>query len=185
MKSAQPFYALNVEESLAHLDTSWKGLPHEQARQRLEQYGPNAIETEKKVSKIALLLAQLKNPLVLVLVAAAIVSLIADHTIDAIVIGVVIVFNSLIGFFQEYRAERALDALRSRSAPEAKVLRDCPNTVGCVETRVKAAELVPGDVVVFEAGDQVPADARIIEAVNLEIDESIRCSRWGCLPTRT
>jgi len=173
MKSAHPFHALNVEESLAHLDTSWQGLTHEQARQRLVQYGPNSIETEKKFSKLALLLAQFKNPLVLVLVAAAIISLIADHAVDAIVIGVVIVFNSLIGFFQEYRAEKALDALLSRSAPEAKVLRDCPNTVGCIETRVKAAELVPGDIIILEAGDKVPADARIIEAANLEIDEAM------------
>ncbi|MBN1137229.1 MAG: HAD-IC family P-type ATPase [Anaerolineae bacterium] len=173
MESADRFHALTVQESLTQLDTTWKGLTEEQVQQRLEQYGPNFIETEKRVSKLALLLAQLKNPLVLVLVAAAIISLIADHAIDAVVIGVVIVVNSLIGFFQEYRAETALDALRSRSAPEANVLRNCPDKGGCVETRIKAAELVPGDVVLLEAGDKVPADARIVEAINLEIDEAM------------
>jgi Ca2+-transporting ATPase len=93
--------------------------------------------------------------------------------IDAYVVGVVIVFNTTIGFFQEYKAEVALQALKSMSAPEAELIRDCPERGTCLEMRVKASKIVPGDIILLAAGDKVPADARIFEAANLEIDESM------------
>ncbi len=93
--------------------------------------------------------------------------------IDTVVVIVVIVFNTSIGFIQEHKAETALQALKSMAAPEAEVIRDCPETGGCIEMRVKAQEIVPGDIVLLDSGDKVPADTRVLEAINLEIDESM------------
>lgn len=99
-----------------------------------------------------------------------------------VVILVVIVFNTLIGFFQESRAEEALEALMSRAAPEAEVIRDCPEVGDCIEMTVKTAEIVPGDILLLSAGDKIPADARILEAVNFEVDESMLMSASLWLP---
>ena len=173
MMQEHAFCTLSVEETFERLKTGVRGLPIAEVQKRLAQYGPNEIEVEKKVGKLALLLAQLKNPLVGVLLAAVLISLVAGKKIDAAVIVVVIVVNTLIGFFQEYRAEAALEALKSRAAPTANVLRDCPDAGECIEMRVPAAEIVPGDIILLDAGDKIPADARIFEAINLEIDESM------------
>ncbi|NBD36432.1 MAG: HAD-IC family P-type ATPase, partial [Chloroflexi bacterium] len=120
-----------------------------------------------------ILWAQVKNPLVFVLLAAAAISLVAGKTADAIVIGVVILVNTLIGFFQEYQAEAALESLKEQAAPEAEVVRECPEVGNCVEMRIPTAEIVPGDVILLDAGGRVPADARLIEAVNLEVEEAM------------
>ncbi len=169
------WHALEVDEVLDILDTGTHGISEEEAKQRLAEYGPNDFATGEKVSKLEILLAQIKNPLVLVLVMAAAISLVAGKQADAIVIAVVIVVNTLIGFFQEYKAEEALEKLKSRAAPEAEVIRDCDveGSRQCVEMRVDATHIVPGDVLLLDAGDKVPADARLIKAVNLEVDESM------------
>ena len=103
------WHTLNLEETFAALESSPGGLKVDEAERRLAEYGPNEIESAHKVSKLAILWAQIKNPLVFVLLVAAGISLLAGKTADAIVIGVVIIVNSLIGFFQEYRAEEALE----------------------------------------------------------------------------
>ncbi len=167
------WHTLDLDEILAAQETSASGLTSEQAAARLAQYGPNEIESAAKVSKLKILWAQIKNPLVFVLLAAAAVSLLAGKTADTIVIAAVIVVNSLIGFFQEYRAEEALEALKSQAAPEAEVIRDCPDVGRCLELRIPAAQIVPGDLILLEAGDKVPADARLIEAINLEVEEAM------------
>jgi Ca2+-transporting ATPase len=172
-KATPAFHVLTVEEALDRLDSHEHGLAQEEVEDRLEQYGPNEIKAEEKVSVLALLWSQIMNPLVGVLVMAALVSLAANKTTDAIVIGVVIVVNTLIGFSQEYKAETALEALKSRSAPEAEVIRECLEVSECIEERVPATQIVPGDIIVLGAGDRVPADGRLIEAVNLELDESM------------
>ncbi|MCW4044408.1 MAG: HAD-IC family P-type ATPase, partial [Candidatus Bathyarchaeota archaeon] len=118
-------------------------------------------------TKLSLLLSQLKNPLVGVLIAAALISLALGKLADTLVIIVVVSINTAIGFFQEFKAEAALQALKSMASPEADVVRDG------VEMRIKAKDIVPGDVLLVDAGDKVPADARIFEAANLEIDESM------------
>jgi len=123
MKQQQPWYALSEEETYQVLDTRFEGLDVAEAEHRLEMFGPNELERGKRISKFAILLAQIKNPLVYVLVAAAVISLLAGSNIDAIVIGVVIIVNTLIGFFQEYQAEKAIEALMARAAPEAEVVR--------------------------------------------------------------
>ncbi|MFW6117686.1 MAG: cation-translocating P-type ATPase, partial [Thermoproteota archaeon] len=155
------------------LETDERGLTESEVKERLRKYGANELKEEKGISKFSLLIGQLKNPLVGVLVSAALISFLVGKLIDTIVVVLVIVFNTSIGFFQEYRAEAALQSLKSMAAPEAEVIRDCPERGACIEKRVKAGEIVPGDIIRLDPGDKVPADARIFEAVNLEIDESM------------
>ncbi len=167
------WHTFEIAEAFAALETDAAGLKAEKAAARLARYGPNEIESGEKVSKLKILWAQIKNPLVFVLLAAAAISFAAGKIADTFVIVAVIVINSLIGFFQEYRAEQALEALRSQTAPEAEVIRDCPNVGKCVELRIPAVRIVPGDLILLDAGAKVPADARLIEAVNLEVDEAM------------
>ena len=167
------WHTLSAEEICKALDTAPNGLKHNEVMRRLEKFGPNEIESGERVSKLEILWAQVKNPLVFVLLMAAAISLLAGKTADAIVIGVVIVVNTLIGFFQEYRAEEALDALKSQAAPEAEVVRECPDVGQCVELRIPTTEIVPGDIILLDAGAKVPADARLIEAANLEVEEAM------------
>ncbi|MCW4047867.1 MAG: HAD-IC family P-type ATPase [Candidatus Bathyarchaeota archaeon] len=167
------WHNLSVEEVFKQLNTSERGLTTAEVEKRLQIYGANELEEEKKTLTWALLARQLKSPLVVVLVAAALISLFVGKYIDMTVIAVVIALNTAIGFFQEYKAEAALEALKTMAAPEAEVIRDCPETGGCVEMRVKTREIVPGDIIDLDAGDKVPADARIFEVANLEIDESM------------
>ncbi len=167
------WHELDLKETFALLDSGPSGLRDTEAERRLVEFGPNEIESGHKVSKFAILWAQIKNPLVFVLLVAAVISLLAGKTADALVIGVVIVVNSLIGFFQEYRAEKALEALKAQSSLEAEVVRDCEDVGECVEMRIPTAKVVPGDIILLDAGSKVPADARLIEAANLEVDEAM------------
>ncbi|WGM90138.1 MAG: HAD-IC family P-type ATPase [Candidatus Bathyarchaeum tardum] len=167
------WYTLKVDDVFKALKTSEKGLTSAEAERRLKEYGLNELEKEKGITKLALLFHQLKNPLVAVLFAAALLSFLVGKMIDTFVVAVVIVFNTTIGFFQEYKAEVALQALKSMAAPEAELIRDCPERGTCLEMRVKANKIVPGDIILLAAGDKVPADARIFEVANLEIDESM------------
>ena len=168
-----PFENLDLEQSLQALDSSRAGLTEAEAQQRLAELGPNELEFAKKTSKLKLFLEQFLNPLVLVLVAAAGISILADHAGDAIVIGVIIVVNALIGFIQESKAEDAITALQSRAAAKATVLRRATAASSPVETQLAAREVVPGDIIVLHTGDKVPADARLIEAFNLMMDEAM------------
>ena len=167
------WHALPVEEVFRILKTSERGLTIDEAEKRLKEYGPNELEEERRLGKLALLLDQLKSPLLFVLYAAALIAYLAGKLIDVIVIIAVIAINTTVGFIQGYKAEAALQALKSLAAPEAEVIRSCPEKGTCIEMRVKAREIVPGDIILLEAGDKVPADARIFEAINLEIDESM------------
>jgi Ca2+-transporting ATPase len=167
------WHPMTVAETFATLESGPGGLSFEEAEQRREQYGPNAIEEGERTSPLKIFLAQLKNPLLLVLVAAAGLSLLAGKKLDAVVVVVIIALNSIIGFIQEYRAEEALAALKSRTAPEAEVVRECPEEGGCIEVRIPTADIVPGDVILLDAGAKVPADLRLIETVSLDIDESM------------
>jgi P-type Ca2+ transporter type 2C len=170
------WHGLDHANVFEKLKSDHSGLSPEEAQRRLERFGPNEISGEQRINKLALLWSQVKNPLVAVLAVAAAISLIAGKQVDAIVIGVVIIVNTLIGFLQEYRAEEALEKLKSQAAPEATVLRECEGYNGqasCMEIRIPATEVVPGDVIMIDAGDKVPADARVFEAINLEVDESM------------
>ncbi len=169
----QVWHTLEVDEVFENLGSDRTGLTSAEAERRLEEYGPNEIEGAEEISKLEILWAQVKNPLVAVLLMAAAISLVADKMIDAVVIAVVIIVNTLIGFFQEYQAEEAIHTLQSKAAPEADVLRDCPEEGGCIEESMPARRVVPGDVIVLTAGDKVPADARLFEVANLEVDEAM------------
>ncbi len=170
---ARHWHTLNVDETIALLESGPEGLTEDEARARLEQYGPNAIAEEKGPSPWAILLAQILNPLVAILAIVAVVSLAIGHNGDAIVIGIVVLVNTAIGFSQEYRAERAIEQLKSRAAPKATVLRRPDPGQEPDRAEIPTADLVPGDVILLEAGDKIPADGRLLFASNLEVDESM------------
>jgi Ca2+-transporting ATPase len=151
---------------LARLNSSPSGLAGAEAARRLAEHGPNEIGAAPRASPWGLLLAQFKNVLIVILLVATALSAFLGHELEAIAIAVIVLFAVLLGFIQEYRAERAIDALREMAAPTATVLRDGG------EIEIPARELVPGDVVLLNAGDKVPADLRLIEAVNLKVEEA-------------
>ena len=120
-----------------------------------------------RVSPWEILLEQFKNVLILILLGATVISLFLGHGIESIVIAIIVLFAVVLGFVQEYRAERAIEALRNMAAPTATVLRDG------VEIKIPALELVPGDVILLHTGDRIPADARLLESVNIHVDEAV------------
>ncbi|MBA4107317.1 MAG: ATPase [Pirellula sp.] len=143
-----------------------EGLAPAEAAQRLDKFGPNELQAPSRFSVWQLLAAQFKNVLIVILIAATLVSAAMGHAVEAAVITVIVLFAALLGFIQEFRAGRALEALRKLAAPQAKAIR------GGEEIEVLARELVPGDVILLHPGDRTPADCRLIEAVNLQVEES-------------
>jgi Ca2+-transporting ATPase len=161
-----PWYAIEADETLKALDSATDGLRSDEAAKRLVEVGPNSLEAEEETGPLQLLLRQVRNPLIYLLAGAAVLSLLVGHGVDAAVIAGVILLNSLLGFFQEWRAEGALSALREMAAPHARVLRDGR------PFEIDAADVVPGDVLLLETGDQAAADARLLSADDLHLDES-------------
>lgn len=157
---------MTTDEVLSKLDSDQKGISSTQAKERLSQHGPNQLESPTKPSPLKIFIGKFKDYMVLVLIFAAIISFIAGETTNAYVILGIVVLVAIIGFVQEYKAEKAMEALREMVAPEADVIRD-----GQMST-IPAADLVPGDVVFLEAGDKVPADGRILEVTSLQVIES-------------
>ena len=167
MGRAQLWHRLPAAEVLRQLGSSAeKGLTAAEATGRLRQYGPNELEQAHRVSAWAVLAAQFKNLLIVILLIAVLLSVFLGQAIEAIAIGVIVLFAALLGFYQEYRAERALEALQQMAAPTAAVQRDGQ------ELNIPARDVVPGDIVYLRAGDKIPADGRLIEAVNLQDDEA-------------
>ena len=161
------WWMLATADCLSKLNTdAATGLSEQEARRRLAEHGPNELQAARRVSPWALLLQQFKNVLIIILLIATALSAFLGHDIEAIAIAVIVLLAVLLGFVQEYRAERAIEALRHMAAPTANVLRDGR------EANVPARELVPGDVIILRAGDRIPADARLIEAINLQIEEA-------------
>ncbi|WP_051183039.1 cation-translocating P-type ATPase [Desulfocurvibacter africanus] len=160
------WHAQELDKVLERLETDRDGLSPDEAEKRLDEHGPNALEGTEGKSLLGVVLKQLKSPLIYLLAAAAAVSLLAGKTIDTIVIAVVVLLNTILGVVQEYRAERALEALKKMSAPRAKVRR------GGKGKEVESRDIVPGDILLVESGDSVAADARLIEASELKVDES-------------
>ncbi|HQY12804.1 MAG TPA: cation-translocating P-type ATPase [Ferruginibacter sp.] len=160
------WHRLSIEETFELLDTTPQGLAASDAEEKLLQYGPNELQEGKKKSIAGMLLAQFKDVMILILLAAAIISGIIGDLTDTIVILIIVLLNAVIGFFQEYRAEKAIQALKQMAVTLARVLR-AGNT-----NWLPATALVPGDVVLLEAGNAVPADIRIVESVNLKIEEA-------------
>ncbi|MCW4006058.1 MAG: cation-translocating P-type ATPase [Candidatus Bathyarchaeota archaeon] len=162
----KPWHALKPEEALEELQTKQEGLTAEEAKTRIAKYGPNELKKEKGTSPIKLFLSQFTDILMIILLIATGLSLWIGETIDALIIVAIVIASAVLGFTQEYRSEKAVEALKKMTAPTATVLRDGK------ETTVPAAELVPGDVILLYTGDKVPADARLLEAHNLKLDEA-------------
>ncbi len=156
--------AADVLKQLAsHSDV---GLDSTEAGKRLATYGFNELQGGKKILALGLLIEQFKNVLILILLGASLVSGFLGHGLEAVAIAVIVLFAVLLGFIQEYRAEKAIDSLKKMAAPTALVLRNGE------EQEVPAKELVSGDIIIIATGDKIPADARLIQAVNLKIEEA-------------
>jgi Ca2+-transporting ATPase len=163
---SRPWYAMSLEDTLKALDSTENGLEQAEARKRLTEYGPNELQKEKRTSTLKMFLTQFADVLIVILLIATALSLIVGHMLDAIVIMAIILATAVLGFVEEFRSGKAVEALKKMTAPVAALMR------GGNEVKVAASQIVPGDVVLLFAGDRIPADARLIEAVNLKVDES-------------
>ena len=161
------------EELLKELQTSAAGLSSQEAQQRLERYGENKLAEKRKKTNLQRFLDQFKDVMILILLLAAAVSFVVAcfghdpmEFFEPVLILLIVVLNALLGMMQESKAEKAMDALKNMSAPHARVLRDGKEQV------IDAAQLVPGDIIRLEAGDFIPADARLLKSVSLKSEES-------------
>jgi len=160
------WHTQTVTNVLKALKTSEKGLTKTEAEKRLEEFGYNELKKEKGITALTIFLDQFSNALILLLIFAGFLSLFLGEMIESIAIFFIVLLNTVLGFIQEYRAEKAIEALEKISAPIAKVLREG------VELEIPAREVVPGDIILLEAGDIVPADSRLMDVYSLQIDEA-------------
>jgi Ca2+-transporting ATPase len=165
-REARDWHQHGAEEILAHFNSSPSGLSPAEAARRLARHGRNILAQAPPRSVLAMFAAQFADLMILILIGAALISGLIGDLADAVVIAAIVILNAVLGFVQEFRAERAMAALRAMAAPTATVLREQR-----LQT-IAAAELVPGDVVLLEAGRIVPADLRLLEAAHLRLDES-------------
>ena len=157
---------MEIQETLQTLNTKETGLSQEEAQKRLQEFGPNELKKEKGTSPIKHFIEQFTDILIIILLIATGLSIYLGEITDAIVIIAIVLACAILGFTQEYRSEKALEALKKMTAPTAIVLR------GGKEVKVQASEIVPGDIILLYTGDKVSADARLIEAINLKTDEA-------------
>ena len=167
----KPDYLQTAEEVLSTQGSSSRGLTGEEAAARLSKHGPNRLQEAKKITNFQRFVQQLKDPMLLILLAAAAVSAVTsilshESLTEVFIILVVVLLNAVLGVVQESKAEAAIEALQTMTAATSKVLRDGKITV------LHSADLVPGDVVILEAGDAVPADGRLLESASLKIEEA-------------
>ncbi|WP_301583746.1 HAD-IC family P-type ATPase [Halomonas alkaliantarctica] len=165
-KLSRDWHSASADQALEWQSTSVDGLSSTEAQTRLQRYGPNKLQQAQGRPWYRRLLDQLNNILILILLVAAVASFLLGHTIDAAAIVAVVAIIALIGFIQEGKAEQALDSIRNMLSPQANVLRDGKRST------IPAEELVPGDIVLVESGDRVPADLRLIEARRFRTDEA-------------
>jgi len=166
MENSVNYHALDEENCLKVLKATKKGLSNAEAEHRQQVYGLNELKTEHTVSPIKIFLEQFSSPLIWILLFALVVSIFLQEVTDAIVIAVIVILNAVLGFMQEYRAEKAIEALKKMASPKAKVLRNGK------EIKIESKYLVPGDIIILETGDKVPADARLIEIHTLQTQEA-------------
>ncbi|MBU4502195.1 MAG: cation-translocating P-type ATPase, partial [Nanoarchaeota archaeon] len=162
------YYQLTTKETINKLKTNpKKGLSQQKVEKRLEEYGFNQLEKKERIHPIKIFLKQFKDPIIMILLGAIIISLAVGAFIDALVIAIILVLNAVIGFSQEYKAEKSIELLKKMSSLHAKVRRDGK------EQSIEAKFLVPGDIIILEAGDKVPADARILKPIEIHVNESM------------
>ena len=163
---SENYYSLNVKEVLRSLKTSEKGLTKKEAEQKSDKYGINEIEKREKITPLQIFVRQFTSFIVVILLAAIVISLLIGERLDAIVISIIVVLNGVFGFVQEYKAEKAIEELRKLTALKAKVIRNGQ------EIEIDSKELVPGDIILLETGSKVPADARLIQITAFQVDEA-------------
>ncbi|HII85358.1 TPA: cation-translocating P-type ATPase [Candidatus Bathyarchaeota archaeon] len=178
---SESFYSKSLDEVMHDLDVTHEGLTSQEAQQRLEKYGYNELVAKKRKSALSMFLGEFKDIFILLLIAAVIFSAAIGYydvitgaaegfmeaMADAIIIGAIVILVAVLGFVQEYRAEKAIEAMKKLAAPKARVVRNGEEVI------VPAKEIVPGDILALESGDHVPADARIIEAIELKTSEAV------------
>ncbi|MBI2954191.1 MAG: HAD-IC family P-type ATPase [Chloroflexi bacterium] len=162
----RPWHALPVEEVMDVLEVTDSGLTTEEARARLERFGLNELEEKAQRTWVKVLVGQFTSPLIIMLLVAAAISLLLGEWIEATVILAVVLISGVVGFIQETKAEQAIRALKAMAAPHASVRRDGQ------PQEIASSEVAPGDIILLEAGDKVPADARLIEAASLRTNEA-------------
>jgi len=161
------WYSMEKKQLLESLKATEKGLSTEEAERRLKEFGPNELVEKKGVTPLQIFLGQFKDIFVIMLLIAIGISVAISEFVDAATIGAIVFLNSIVGFVQEYRSEKAMEAMKQLTAPKARVMRDG------TEMFIPSKEVVPGDIVLLEAGDRIPADARLLEVVDLKTDEAI------------
>jgi len=164
--ASKSWYAMSPEEVLKALNSTETGLSQAEAQKRNAEYGPNELQKEKGRSPIKMFFEQFTDILIIILLIATALSIVIGEIIDAIVIIAIVLATAILGFVEEFRSEKAVEALKKMTAPAAIVLRDGK------EVKIPASEIVPGDIVLLYTGDKVPADARLVESINLKIDEA-------------
>ena len=164
--SEQPYYRQTAQQALESQQADLRGLSEAEVRRRAEQYGPNKLSEGKKKSTLQVFLEQFKDLLVIILIIAALISAVSENVESTIVIFAVLILNAILGTVQYVKAEKSLESLKAMSSPTAKVLR------GGVRVEIPSADVVPGDIVLLEAGDMVVADGRILENFSLKVNES-------------
>ncbi len=161
------WHSMDDEAVLEALKTSPTGLNEQEAQSRLSQFGYNELKERKGVTPLQIFLNQFKDVFVIMLIVATVISFLIGEFVDGATIAAIVILNSIVGFFQEYRSEKAIEAMKKLTAPKARMLRDGREMI------VPAREIVPGDILLLEAGDRVGADARAIEVVDLKTDEAV------------
>ncbi len=161
------WHAMETEELMRALKASEKGLSEEEAKRRLQEFGPNELVERKRVTPLQILLGQFKDIFVIMLLIAIGISVLIGEIVDASTISAIVVLNAVVGFVQEYRSEKAMEAMKKLTAPKARILRDGK------EILIPAKEVVPGDIALLEAGDRIPADGRLLKVVDLKTDEAV------------
>ncbi len=166
-KSKMNWYQLSTDEIFSHLHTSEKGLTEADAKERQARYGLNRLPEERGTGVFVLFMRQFASPLIYILLFAAVITAMLKDIKDTLVISAVLIFNAVIGFAQEYRAEESVKALKKMIVPKARVLREGK------EKELNSEELVPGDIVLLASGSKVPADLRLVSVIELKVDESM------------
>jgi len=163
---SKSWHAMEIDEAMKQLNAESTGLSQEEVQKRLQQYGTNELQKEKGTSAIKLFIEQFEDLLIVILLIATGLSIYLGEITDAIVIIAIVLACAILGFVEEFRSEKALEALKKMTAPTAMALRDGK------EVKVQTSELVPGDIVLLYTGDKIPADSRLLESFNLKVDEA-------------
>jgi len=162
----EKWHTKDTDDILKKLSTSIQGLDEKEAELRLKKYGFNEFIEKRRITPLLIFLRQFKSFLIIILLVATLISILIGRVIDATVIFALVLINAILGFVQEYRAEKSMQTLKGLVVPKAKVIRDGQ------EKEILARKLVPGDIILLEEGDRIPADARLLETLDLKVDES-------------